>query len=122
VAKAQHGSSFGDANLIGLRPGDYNTATRYSFYLGDEQELQLFLSSARTTSTKPVSATQRDQPQPQSTGNFDFMEDAGKGGPWRTCLKDTPPARPGSGRENTKNKDAAAADTTAARQAMGRTP
>ena len=45
LAKAQHGSF---DEIIGLKAkGDYNTATEYGFYLGDDQEVQLFLNHFR---------------------------------------------------------------------------
>ncbi|WP_375435336.1 hypothetical protein [uncultured Hymenobacter sp.] len=45
LAKAQHGSF---DEIIGYKAkGDYNTATQYGFYLGDDQEVQQFLTHFR---------------------------------------------------------------------------
>ncbi|PJJ48794.1 hypothetical protein [Hymenobacter chitinivorans] len=75
LTKAQHGSY---DEIIGFKAkGDYNTATEYGFYLGDEQEKDLFTRHFRkdylgdNSKQKASSAP----PKPVSTGNFDFMED-----------------------------------------------
>ncbi|UOG75512.1 hypothetical protein MTX78_02690 [Hymenobacter tibetensis] len=45
LAKAQHGSF---DEIVGYKAkGDYNTATQYGFYLGDDQEVQQFLTHFR---------------------------------------------------------------------------
>ena len=75
LTKAQHGSY---DELIGQKAkGDYNTATTYGFFLGDDQEVDQFVTHFRKdylgeTGRRKVAA------QPVSTGNFDFMEDTGK--------------------------------------------
>ena len=75
LTKAQHGSY---DELIGQKAkGDYNTATTYGFFLGDDQEVDQFVTHFRKdylgeTGKRKVAAT------PVSSGNFDFTEDTGK--------------------------------------------
>ncbi|TGE14842.1 hypothetical protein [Hymenobacter elongatus] len=76
LTKAQHGSY---DEIIGFKAkGDYNTATEYGFYLGDEQEKELFTRHFRKDylgdNSKPKAAAAR----PVSEGSFDFMEDKKK--------------------------------------------
>ncbi|UOQ73853.1 hypothetical protein [Hymenobacter cellulosilyticus] len=76
LTKAQHGSY---DEIIGFKAkGDYNTATQYGFYLGDEQEKDLFVRHFRKDylgdNSKPKAAPAR----PVSEGSFDFMEDKKK--------------------------------------------
>ncbi|MBC6992305.1 hypothetical protein [Hymenobacter sp. BT491] len=75
LTKAQHGSF---DEIIGYKAkGDYNTATTYGFYLGDDQEVQLFLNHFRKDYLGE--AKQRKiATAPPSTGNFDNMEEGGK--------------------------------------------
>lgn len=76
LAKAQHGSF---DEIIGLKAkGDYNTATEYGFYLGDDQEVQTFLNHFRKDFLKETGKRKVNVAQPQSTGNFDFMEGGDK--------------------------------------------
>ncbi|UPL49488.1 hypothetical protein [Hymenobacter sublimis] len=76
LAKAQHGSF---DEIIGLKAkGDYNTATEYGFFLGDDMEVQTFLNHFRKDYLKETGKRKVNTTQPQSTGNFDFMEDGGK--------------------------------------------
>ena len=76
LAKAQHGSF---DEIIGLKAkGDYNTATEYGFYLGDDQEVQLFLNHFRKDYLKETGKRKVNLNQPQSTGNFDFDQDTSK--------------------------------------------
>ncbi|OON70537.1 hypothetical protein B0919_00470 [Hymenobacter sp. CRA2] len=76
LAKAQHGEF--DEILGRAAKGDYNTATNYGFFLGDEQERNLFVNHFRKDylgEAKPQKVVSRPQP----TGNFDNMEsDSGK--------------------------------------------
>ncbi|OWP62505.1 hypothetical protein CDA63_14010 [Hymenobacter amundsenii] len=116
LAKAQHGSF---DEIIGLKAkGDYNTATEYGFYLGDEQEVQLFLNRFRKDYLNETGKRRINVTQPQSTGNFDFMEDTGKkkkrkkNDPVEDVMQDTPPApTEDTGRKSRKNKEAAADPT-----------
>ncbi|RPD46432.1 hypothetical protein DNI29_15670 [Hymenobacter sediminis] len=76
LAKAQHGSF---DEIIGLKAkGDYNTATEYGFYLGDDMEVQTFLNHFRKDYLKESGKRKVNTTQPQSTGNFDFMEEGSK--------------------------------------------
>ncbi|MBX0292848.1 hypothetical protein K3G63_20560 [Hymenobacter sp. HSC-4F20] len=76
LAKAQHGSF---DEIIGLKAkGDYNTATEYGFYLGDDMEVQTFLNHFRKDYLKETGKRKVNTTQPQSTGNFDFMEEGSK--------------------------------------------
>ncbi|WP_019948421.1 hypothetical protein [Hymenobacter aerophilus] len=107
LAKAQHGSF---DEIIGLKAkGDYNTATQYGFYLGDEQEVQLFLNHFRKDYLNETTKRKIDLTQPEPTGNFDFMEDTGKkkkrkkNDPVDDVMQDTPPAEE-TGRKGRKKK------------------
>lgn len=76
LAKAQHGSF---DEIIGLKAkGDYNTATEYGFYLGDDQEVQAYLNHFRKDYLKESGKRKVNTSQPVSTGNFDNMESGGK--------------------------------------------
>ncbi|MET4108888.1 hypothetical protein [Hymenobacter sp. UYP22] len=76
LTKAQHGSY---DEIIGLKAkGDYNTATQYGFYLGDDQEVQSFLNHFRKDFLKETAKKKVNVTQPQPTGNFDFDQDANK--------------------------------------------
>ncbi|WP_171025568.1 hypothetical protein [Hymenobacter jeollabukensis] len=76
LAKAQHGEF--DEILGRAAKGDYNTATDYGFFLGDEQEKVLFVNHFRKDylgEAKPQKQVLSSRP----TGNFDNMDsDAGK--------------------------------------------
>lgn len=116
LAKAQHGAF---DEIIGLKAkGDYNTATQYGFYLGDEQEVQLFLNHFRKDYLNETTKRRIDVTQPESTGNFDFMEDTGKkkkrkkNDPVDDVMQDTPPAEE-TGRKGRKQKNEPAADVPA---------
>ncbi|TGE26211.1 hypothetical protein [Hymenobacter metallicola] len=118
LTKAQHGSY---DEIIGFKAkGDYNTATEYGFYLGDEQEKDLFTRHFRKDylgdNSKPKAAPAR----PVSEGNFDFMEDNKKKkkkdkdaafdegtAPADAPVEDT------SSKKKKKDKDAAADDASA---------
>jgi hypothetical protein len=72
LAKAQHGSF---DEIIGLKAkGDYNTATQYGFFLGDDLEVQSFLNHFRKDYLKESGKRKVNTTQPVSTGNFDNME------------------------------------------------
>ncbi|WP_143434756.1 hypothetical protein [Hymenobacter roseosalivarius] len=79
LAKAQHGSF---DEIISLKAkGDYNTATQYGFYLGDDQEVQLFLDHFRKDYLGEDLKKRKATPivsGNDDTGNFDNMEDTGK--------------------------------------------
>ncbi|WP_426490225.1 hypothetical protein [Hymenobacter sp. 102] len=76
LTKAQHGSY---DEIVGLKAkGDYNTATQYGFYLGDDQEVQTFLNHFRKDYLKDTSKKKVNITQPEPTGNFDFDQDANK--------------------------------------------
>ncbi|QNH62762.1 hypothetical protein [Hymenobacter sediminicola] len=79
LAKAQHGSF--DEIIGRAAKGDYNTATQYGFYLGDDQEVQQYLVRFRRDYLKEDPKKKRAAPvsaASQSTGNFDFDQDASK--------------------------------------------
>jgi len=75
LCKAQHGSF---DEIIGLKAkGDYNTATQYGFYLGDDQEVQTYLTHFRkdyNVDTKGKKIT----PVVSSGNDYETMEDNGK--------------------------------------------
>ncbi|WP_155832803.1 hypothetical protein [Hymenobacter swuensis] len=76
LAKAQHGSF---DEIIGLKAkGDYNTATEYGFYLGDDMEVQTFLNHFRKDYLNETTKKKINITQPEPTGNFDFDQDASK--------------------------------------------
>jgi len=76
LAKAQHGSF---DEIIGLKAkGDYNTATEYGFYLGDDMEVQTFLNHFRKDYLNETAKKKINITQPEPTGNFDFDQDANK--------------------------------------------
>jgi hypothetical protein len=78
LAKAQHGSF---DEIISLKAkGDYNTATTYGFYLGDDQEVQLFLDHFRKDYLGEDIKKRKVAPisSGNDEGNFDNMEDTGK--------------------------------------------
>ncbi|AYA38343.1 hypothetical protein D3Y59_15605 [Hymenobacter oligotrophus] len=112
LAKAQHGEF--DEILGRAAKGDYNTATNFGFFLGDEQEKVLFVNHFRKDylgETKP----QKQVTRPQSTGNFDFMEEPGK--KKKKKDEDAPVADEGAidysepaGKKKKKKDEAAAAD------------
>ncbi|WP_324673123.1 hypothetical protein [Hymenobacter sp. GOD-10R] len=75
LAKAQHGSF---DEIIGYKAkGDYNTATQYGFYLGDDQEVQTYLTHFRkdyNVDTKGKKIT----PVVSSGKDYDSVEESGK--------------------------------------------
>ncbi|UYZ61765.1 hypothetical protein [Hymenobacter weizhouensis] len=76
LAKAQHGSF---DEIVGLKAkGDYNTATEYGFFLGDDQEVQTFLNHFRKDYLKETGKKKINTTQPVSSGSFDFMEEGNK--------------------------------------------
>jgi hypothetical protein len=78
LAKAQHGSF---DEIISLKAkGDYNTATQYGFFLGDDQEVQLFLTRFRKDYLREDPKKQRAvvTSAPAGTGNFDLDQDTSK--------------------------------------------
>jgi hypothetical protein len=78
LAKAQHGTF---DEIISLKAkGDYNTATTYGFYLGDDQEVQLFLDHFRKDYLGEDIKKRKVAPisSGNDEGNFDNMEDTGK--------------------------------------------
>ncbi|GAB2949348.1 hypothetical protein GCM10027048_13020 [Hymenobacter coalescens] len=77
LAKAQHGEF--DEILGRAAKGDYNTATDYGFFLGDEQEKVLYVNHFRKDylgEAKPQKQVLSGRPQP--SGNFDNMESDSK--------------------------------------------
>jgi hypothetical protein len=118
LTKAQHGSY---DEIIGFKAkGDYNTATEYGFYLGDEQEKDLFTRHFRKDylgdNSKPKAAAAR----PVSEGSFDFMEDKKKKKKAKdeAAFEDTnkptdAPVEEPSSKKKKKDKEAAAADAAA---------
>ncbi|MBT9394579.1 hypothetical protein KLP40_15515 [Hymenobacter sp. NST-14] len=121
LTKAQHGSY---DEIVGLKAkGDYNTATEYGFYLGDDQEVQLFLNHFRKDYLKETGKRKVNSTQPQSTGNFDFDEDTSKkkkkkkNEPVDEAAQDNPPAdepAEDTGRKKKKNKQEPIEDAPAA--------
>ena len=78
LAKAQHGSF---DEIIGYKAkGDYNTATQYGFYLGDDQEVQQFLTHFRKDYLKEDPKKKRAvvTSAPAGSAGFDTDEGAGK--------------------------------------------
>ncbi|MBC6613114.1 hypothetical protein H8B15_19480 [Hymenobacter sp. BT507] len=76
LTKAQHGSY---DELIGQKAkGDYNTATSYGFFLGDDLEVESFLTHFRKDYLGETGKRKVVVQSSGSTGNFDFAEDPGK--------------------------------------------
>jgi len=76
LAKAQHGSF---DEIIGYKAkGDYNTATEYGFYLGDDQEKDLFTRRFRKDYLNDNSKVKPVASRPASTESFSPAEDDGK--------------------------------------------
>ncbi|QNP52969.1 hypothetical protein H9L05_04525 [Hymenobacter qilianensis] len=79
LVKAQHGSF---DEIISLKAkGDYNTATQYGFYLGDDQEVQLFLDHFRKDYLGEDLKKRKAAPivsGNDDTSTFDNMGDTGK--------------------------------------------
>ena len=76
LTKAQHGSY---DELIGQKAkGDYNTASSYGFFLGDDMEVEGFLTHFRKDYLGETGKRKTAVPSTGSTGNFDFTEDPGK--------------------------------------------
>ncbi|WBO83631.1 hypothetical protein [Hymenobacter yonginensis] len=78
LAKAQHGSF--DEIVGRAAKGDYNTATQYGFFLGDDQEVQQYLTHFRKDYLRedPKKIKAPVSSGAQSTGNFDFDQDTSK--------------------------------------------
>ncbi|HEX8350513.1 MAG TPA: hypothetical protein VF598_11165, partial [Hymenobacter sp.] len=75
LAKAQHGSF---DEIIGYKAkGDYNTATQYGFYLGDDQEVQNYLTHFRKEYNINNNG-KKIAPVVSSGNNYDTMEEGGK--------------------------------------------
>jgi hypothetical protein len=76
LAKAQHGSF---DEIIGYKAkGDYNTATQYGFYLGDDQEVQQFLTHFRKDYLKADPKKKIVVSSAPAGGGFEEDVDAGK--------------------------------------------
>ncbi|TYZ07061.1 hypothetical protein FY528_16265 [Hymenobacter lutimineralis] len=84
LTKAQHGSY---DEIVGFKAkGDYNTATEYGFFLGDDQEVQSFLTRFRKTylgltgkdAAKKIVTTQ-PEPDPEATEETDKKKKKKKG-------------------------------------------
>ncbi|WP_460622483.1 hypothetical protein [Hymenobacter tenuis] len=107
LAKAQHGSF---DEIVGLKAkGDYNTATQYGFYLGDDMEVQTFLNHFRKDYLKDLTKRKINTTQPVSSGNFDFMEEGSKKkkkkkDPVEEALQSDPNATPPAEEETTTKK------------------
>ncbi|SHI29706.1 hypothetical protein SAMN02745146_0418 [Hymenobacter daecheongensis DSM 21074] len=124
LAKAQHGSF---DEIIGFKAkGDYNTATEYGFYLGDDQEKDSFTRHFRKDFLGDNSKTKAVSSRPASTGNFDFAEDdkkKKKKAKEEAAANDagTPPAgdfpTEDTGKKKKKSKDADPFDNAAAEPA-----
>ncbi|GGF05654.1 hypothetical protein [Hymenobacter cavernae] len=75
LAKAQHGTF---DEIIGLKAkGDYNTATQYGFYLGDDQTVQDYLVHFRKEYNVDNKG-KKAAPVVSSGNNYDTMEESGK--------------------------------------------
>ncbi|OUJ71629.1 hypothetical protein BXP70_21330 [Hymenobacter crusticola] len=75
LAKAQHGSF---DEIIGFKAkGDYNTATQYGFYLGDDQEVQNYLTHFRKDYNVDTKG-KKVAPVVSSGNDYDSMEESGK--------------------------------------------
>ena len=75
LAKAQHGSF--DEIVGRAAKGDYNTATQYGFFLGDDQEVEQYLRHFRKDYLQedPKNKKAAVSSAPQGAGNIDFDQD-----------------------------------------------
>ncbi|MCC2546177.1 hypothetical protein LJY25_06950 [Hymenobacter sp. BT175] len=76
LAKAQHGSF--DEILSFKAKGDYNTATQYGFYLGDDQEVQGFLTRFRKLYLGAAAAKAAAPVRSAAPGSYDIIDEPGK--------------------------------------------